>query len=602
MALHLRRSALVLKDWSHRYHKIVRKNLPGLLLFVISFLWFSFPAEYVLIANRDLSLFICRPDYLASFLDRPGGLLEYSGAFLTQFYRFRFAGALVLSAVITGAYFVCWSLLARISGSKDHFAIAILPAILLLGMHNYYPHQIGHTLGFLLSVCLISQLPSTGKNRTLYLVLTVPLFYFLAGGFLWFYCGLVLVKHLALERKVDIPSVLIVTLYPLAIIVLGSRLLFLDPLRELAINPLPVGEEYGRSIWPYLFMGWMIFTLLLATVLLRILQGPKILVSLGQIFLSVLLLVLVMHFSHNRRNREFFHIEKLALMQDWDQLLAYTADHPSRNLFGMYYTNLALVNQGKLCHALFQYPQSFGRRALCFNWEAKGEILRRGSDFFWTVRFVNEAHHWAFESMIIDGFTRRNLTMLIKTELVRGNYKLAEKYIDLLGKAMFQKKTARHYAGFLHQREAISGDPELGPRLRTRMDHDFFSEGVDLEINLRSLLANDPANLPAQDYLMALLLLEKEIDKIVAALPVYLEASRGILPPLLEECLLVYKITQGEEARAISEISPATLQRFDAYTRILRQYRDRNEAARMLYPDFGNSFWFYLNFVSLPNQ
>ena len=577
-------------------------KLSGVLLFVISFFWFSFPAEYVLIANRDLTLFICSPGYLASFLDRPGGLMEYAGAFLTQFYRFRFTGALVLSTVITGTYFACWSLISRVSGSKDHFAIGILIAILLLGMHNYYPHQIGQTLGFMLSVCLVIRLPSPGKNRALFLILTVPLFYLLAGGFIWFYCGLVLVDQLSVRRKVDIPAVLLASFYPLVTVLLSARLLFLDPLKELAVNPLPLGEEYGNSIWPYLFLGWMTFALVLAPGLIRILRWHSALARIGQSILSVLVLLLVMHFSFNRKNREFFHIEKLALSQDWDQLLAYAADHPSRNLFGVYYTNLALANQGKLCHALFQYPQSFGRRALCFNWEAKGEILRRGSDFFWTVRFVNEAHHWAYESMIIDGFTRRNLTMLIKTELVRGNYKVAEKYIDLLRKAMFQKKAARHYAGFLHHREAISGDPELGPRLRTRLDQDFFSDGVDLEINLRSLLANDSANLPAQDYLMALLLLEKEIDKIASALPDYLEASKGILPPLLEECLLVHKITNREEAGALPEVSPATLQRFDAYARMLRQYRDRNEAARMLYPDFGNSFWFYLNFVSLPNQ
>ncbi|GAG89517.1 unnamed protein product, partial [marine sediment metagenome] len=239
---------------------------------------------------------------------------------------------------------------------------------------------------------------------------------------------------------------------------------------------------------------------------------------------------------------------------------------------------------------------------LCFNWEAKGEILRRGSDFFWTVHFVNEAHHWAFESMIIDGFTRRNLTRLIQTELIRGNYKVAEKYIDLLGSAMFQKKIANHYALFLDDREAMQNDPELGPRLNTHMTEDFFSEGMDLEINLRSLIANEPFNLRAYDYLMALLLLEKKIDQVREALPGYLRASGGIVPSLLDEGLLVYQITHREEDISPLQVSPSAIQRFDDYTRVLRQYRDQNEAARILYPTFGNSFWFYLNFVSLPNQ
>jgi hypothetical protein len=75
----------------------------------------------------------------------------------------------------------------------------------------------------------------------------------------------------------------------------------------------------------------------------------------------------------------------------------------------------------------------------------------------------------------------------------------------------------------------------------------------------------------------------------------------GILPPLLDESLLVYKITHQEENQSRLNVTPATLERFDAYTKILRQYRDQNDAARALYPGYGSSFWFYLNFVSLPN-
>ena len=588
------------KEWLHKYSPLVGKVLPGILLVIISFLWFYFPGEYVLTANRDLTLFIWSPEYLHSFLDHPGGLLEYAGSFLNQFYRFRFAGALVLTGVIATGYFATGSLAARISGKNELFVIGLLTALLLLGMHNYYPHQIGQSLGFILAIGLTALLPSHRKGRILFLVLSVPLFYLLAGGFMWFYCGLVLAACLVGNRKADIPSLLLTTLYPAMLIISSGSLLFLDSITSLAVRPLPFGEEYGKSPWPILFIAWMILWVVLARLPLRISKLNTGWKMLAQTSACVLGLVLIVHFSYNRKNREFFHIEKLALNQDWDELLAYTAEHSSRNLFGTFYTNLALANQGKLCTGLFQYPQSFGRRGLCFNWEAKGEILRRGSDFFWTIHFVNEAHHWAFESMIIDGFTRRNLTRLIQTELVRGNYKVAEKYVDLLGSAMFHKKIAKHYTLFLEDPEAMQNDPELGPRLAIQINQDFFSEGMDLEINLRSLLANNPSNVMAYDYMMALFLLEKKVDKIEAALPGYLEASGAVLPPLLDECLMVYKITHREENQSPLNVSPATLQRFEAYTSILRQYRDQNEAAKVLYPTYGNSFWFYLNFVSLP--
>lgn len=590
-----------MKDWSRTYDPIALNAFLGVLLFIISFLWFFLPGEYVLIANQDLSLFMTTPAYLGSFLSRPGGLLEYVGNFLTQFYRFRVAGALVLSGVITSAYFAMGSLVVRVSGRNELFIIRILAALLLVGMHNYYPHQLSHTLGFILVIRLVAAFPRNKIRRRKYLAILVPLIYMALGGYIWFFGLLLVAEEIVRSRKIDLASGLLSTIYPAVIIFLGARLFFLDPLAELAVRSLPFGEEYGKSPWPYLFIGWMILGMVLTQKPLRIFQHKPVLKMLVGTLVSVLALLLVLHFSYNRKNGELFQIEKMALNQDWDELLVYTAKHPSTNLFGAYYTNLALANSGRLCTGLFQYPQSFGRRGLCFNWEAKGEILQRGADFFWTVNFVNEAHHWAYESMIVDGFTRRNLIRLIQTELVRGNFKVAENYTNLLRRSLFQRKVALHYDRFLDDREALHNDPELGPRLKLRMKQDFFSDGIDLERNLESLLASNPANVQAYDYLMALFLLEKKVEKIEAALPAYLRANEGVLPPLLEESLLVYKITHREERQSPLKVSPATLQRFDAYTGILRQYRDQNQAARVLYPGYGSTFWFYLNFVSPPN-
>ena len=109
------------------------KNLNKLLgtgLFILSFFWFFFPAEYVLIANRDIRIFITTPDYLWSFLDRPGGLLEYAGSFLNQFLRFRVVGALLLAGVITMGYFVVGQVITRISGKRKLLIVGLVtPAL-----------------------------------------------------------------------------------------------------------------------------------------------------------------------------------------------------------------------------------------------------------------------------------------------------------------------------------------------------------------------------------------------------------------------------------------------------------------------------------------
>lgn len=591
-----------MKSEAATYNSRREPLLTGTALFILGFLWFYFPAEYVLIANEDIGLFLTTTDYLVSFLDRPGGVLEYLGVFLNQFLQFRLVGALLLSGVVTAGYFATLLMVLQISGKRILWGLAILTPALMVGMHHYYPHQIYHSMGFILMLCLAAIVPELKRMKRIYILLMVPVLYLVSGGYVWFFCLLVLAIELVRHRRIHLEGILLLTLYPALIIYMGARLLFLDPLEELFLLPLPLGEQYGTGTMTYLFVICMLLLVFLSGFYTRIRFPKPVWRYLPEILIPVAGMILIILSTYNRRNAQFFTIEKLAVREEWEALLDYTTDHPSMNLFGSFYTNLALANEDLLCSHLFHYPQPFGPRGLCFEWDASGEVLRRGSDFFWAIRFVNEAHHWAYESLIIDGFTCRNLIRLIQTELARGNNRIAEKYIHQLDHTLFHRKRADHYRDLLNNPDGVASDPELGSRFHKSYGGDFFTEGADLEKNLRSLLHMDPSNLPALDYLMALLLLEKKVDEVAVMLPGYLDLSEGRMPVLLDECLLVYKITHREDNQTGMQVSQRTILRFEEYTRVLRQYPDQQEAARILFPIYGNTFWFYLNFSSIPSQ
>ena len=61
---------------------------------MVAFGWFYGPARYVMLANQDVSLFLTTPEYFHSFVQRPGGFLQYTGDFLSQFLMLsgRFSG------------------------------------------------------------------------------------------------------------------------------------------------------------------------------------------------------------------------------------------------------------------------------------------------------------------------------------------------------------------------------------------------------------------------------------------------------------------------------------------------------------------------------
>ncbi|MGW8315820.1 MAG: DUF6057 family protein [Bacteroidales bacterium] len=564
---------------------------------LLTFIWFAGPARYVLIANQDQTLFLTTSAYFISALQRPGGLLEYAGSFLSQFLRFPVMGALLLSILSGSVFFLTIGWLKKIYRGWEILVAGALSAVLVVAMHNYYPHQIHHTLGFILVIGAAMLVPGHRTGRRIFLLVAIPLLYYCCGGFIWLFPLIWFPRHSLEIGKFDPEGLLWVTLYP-ALLLPAAYVLFPYPLRDLVLDPLPLGTNYGNPVWPLFFTAWGCLLPFLASMAARRRGGRAV----RHLTLSVTALAaatVMILFSYHRKNAEFFTIESRAVHEDWAGLLRYAEQHPSTNLFGNFYTNLALMHEGRLCSELFNYPQHFGRRALCFEWDAKGEILRRGSDFFWAIGFIKEAHHWAYESMVVDGITRRNLQRLIQTELVLGHRKLAAKYIGIMDRTLFDRTLARHYRGLLSDSIALARDPDLGPKTGIHIDDDFFADGLDLEKNLKNLLSNDPSLRPPFEYLMALYLLERRVDEIVALIPVYLERSGGTLPALLDETLLVYKITNREDNRTGPGVSQATIRRFEEYSQILRQSGGHEEAAKRLYPRYGNSFWYYLNFSSI---
>lgn len=587
---------------------IVKNNFwkfAGATLFVFTFFWFYFPGEYVLIANQDHKLFFTTLDHFLSFADHPGGILEYLGNFFTQFYRFRVAGALILAAIVTAGFYATAGLIRKNSGEWGKLILPLMASVLLIGMHNHYPHQIHYSLGLVSVIALVRTVPEDPLKRRIYSAIAIPVIYYISGGYVWFYGALVIARFFALDRKKSVEIILLNLVYPAVLIGLGAGFVYIDPLKILVFSPLPSGQSYPVPQLPLIFMVYVVMTV----IFVRVSNGQKFPGSLWKrvrsfwriafIIIPVIAgIFLIMIVTFNKRNKEFFTLEKLAVQEDWDELLNYADQHPSTNLFGTFYTNLALAKKGMLCTSLFNYPQVFGTDGLCFRWDSKAEILKRGSDFFWAVHFVNEAQHWSFESMVVEGFTRRNLKRLIQTELTRGNYIVARKYIRLLQKTLFDRGIASYYLQFIDQPVTIQRDNELGPVAAATINHDFFAEGADLEKNLRKLVWNDPLNRMAFEYLMALLMLEKKVNDIISLVPDYISLNNGVLPRLLQECLLVDRLLNPEIRAPDISLDQNTIAEFNSYLQILRHSADQNDAARRLFPVYGNTFWFYMNFAN----
>ena len=177
--------------------------------------------------------------------------------------------------------------------------------------------------------------------------------------------------------------------------------------------------------------------------------------------------------------------------------------------------------------------------------------------------------------------------------------------------------TARVYWGALkrnlvYRRQAESLlrglDHGFGPeqaayidRIRSfrRDDAATVTMGETLDQTLAALLARNPRNKMAFEYLMACYLVTGQLDKIAANVGRLRDFGYPGIPTLYEEAILIhYGLQGGTIDLAQFNINPQTLQRYEAFVRASSALpgQDQQAAFNDLIRNFGTSYFFYYSF------
>jgi hypothetical protein len=209
---------------------------------------------------------------------------------------------------------------------------------------------------------------------------------------------------------------------------------------------------------------------------------------------------------------------------------------------------------------------------------------------------INEAHRWAFENMVMDGHTPEGLKLLIRTELINGNYQMASKYISLLDKTFFYKKEARAFEKFLFNDTAVESDPQLGSKRKNKIRSDFFAITDNPIINVERILFNDTLCRKAFEYRIAFSLIKKDFKLITAMLPEFEKLGYTRLPVHVEEAVMAISLADSGRLPQMGnlKISKASETRWTQFLTLFQQYGSNPRAAEpALRSQFGNTFWYW---------
>ena len=103
------------------------------LLFFISFFYYYFFGKGIFFHQENNSLFIYSADYIRKFTDKPGGMLNYAGNFLIQFYFSPFYGSLIFSLLLLLIFIVLKKIAGVLNNGKPFPLLFILfPSCLLM--------------------------------------------------------------------------------------------------------------------------------------------------------------------------------------------------------------------------------------------------------------------------------------------------------------------------------------------------------------------------------------------------------------------------------------------------------------------------------------
>ncbi|WP_346864405.1 DUF6057 family protein [uncultured Draconibacterium sp.] len=583
---------------NHKSNRTI-EVLPFVLFFLMGTFFLYYYSAYIFFYQEKSILFQLSLDYLQQHLNQPGGFLIYLGKLQTTFYYYPFIGSLL---VVLELCFLIWLLqkTGKLLSGRSYYFIPFLLGGALFYLQINYQYLAFNNLGILLQLFLFYIFVRCKKSVFLWGgVILFPGIYFLFGSFSFLLLAMLAFYLIQKKEWIKLAAIFVVAgLFFL----FGKELLFFQTTATLLQYPF-AAQDIGGQLNVFVLVAFILTLLPLLFKIefrkLNTLSIRKMKLMEFTPFVLLILLVLLVIPRVDKKNSHYFHVEKLFYEQKYNEIIQFNAQFPSTNILTAFLNNVALSETGQLANSFFQFPQTQDASTLFQKWEMMGEVLRKGGYFYYSIGMINEAQRWAYEYMVMRGLTPEILKMLIKTELINGNYEVADKYISILKRSIFYRDLAKNYEALLFNDAAINNDSELGLKKALKPKMDFFVLSDDPVVNLDLLLRSDSTNVFTLEYKLVYLMLQKDMKGVVDLLPVMEKAGYTQIPRNVEEAVVSYKLLKIGEMPELNQlrIRPETEQGFQQFYKLFQQNRsNKQQAQRALARDFANTYWYYVFF------
>ena len=570
---------------------------------LLSFLYFDSYRFYYL---EQIQLFRFKWDYFESFLGTPGGISEYCGNFLIQFFQIPLIGPVIATLLCVSIYFITAVILRefRIKG----VIWSIIPVLLIVALHQDYLYKLGYSKSLLFSLAFIAWCLSV-KNVKIRFVSGLAGFiilYPLTGIFSFLAPAIFLLYEIFFS--VNRSKSGFIAGYVLSVLLVPYiywRYIYYLPFSDAWLSPVPNAGNYYTRITLVILLGYFPLFFIISRLISYKINKPELDLNngwkniAGGIIVLGFVMVLMGKFSFDPKAERILKIDYYIQKSDWDKALEQCSQYPEPNRMVVYFTNLSLLKSGHLGDRMFHYNQ-VGVSGLSLPWAPNNLVPYFGCEIFYHLGYFNEAYRWAFEAMEMNGQCPRLLKRLVMTSLINGDIKLAEKFLRQLNQSLFYRNWSRQYMDLINNPELLNSDKEISENRKLLVQNDFFAGSDDTMLDLKKLLENHLLNKPAFEYYMASLLLKKDIVTFTKEIEHLKEFGYKEIPVHYEEALFEYiEFSKQNVLPQGYNIIKSTIEKFRKYVYTYSSNSNNpNALTGFLRREFGSTYWYYYHFIN----
>jgi hypothetical protein len=545
-------------------------------------------------------LFLFGKDAFMETISQFGGGALYVAQYLTQFFIYPYAGALITAALLVLVAILMQRIVQKIAPNHSLYLFYYLPPLALLMMHFDFNYFIQGTIAFIwMQLALLGCL--NVKNNLLRwsaLLLLVPLLYWIAGPIahlfalsFWLIAQLRRQPHAYRYLLLLVESVLL-SLASVYFAYVGSYSLAFLPDHYYQLKLVPEGV---------LYYAWIVYiAVLLATYWVAKQQawsGKRLyFITSLQIVVLVVLLLKGVPIYDDAKSYQMKKLDYYTRVGAWDQILEQSQGQLT-NLLYMNYLNLALSERGELAQKTFSYDQR-GPYALQVKSNKTTHVYILLSDIYFSMGAIYLSQQQAFEGnqSEVGRGNPRLWQRLVQTNLIIGAYPVAEKYIAMLEKSLYYADWATDHRKFLYNDAVVEADPLLGSKRKCLPVVSDLSTIISQAHDLRMIAEANPSATHAIEYLGCQYLFMKDLKAFEQLVVDYY--GTPVLPHLpksFQEAWIAANEKNSDRWQAYG-ISPQTVRQFKAYRSYLIKNKSASNLKKLMSQSYGDTYWFYLMF------